>query len=136
MKRKLHIRAITICDDMRREDNGKEILIGVYNGIILLPRFPAALRQLCIRVEYEWTGAPKHSFKLVVTSEDGKIVLLESEGESELGNPSDPAVIGIGVGPIHFAKPTRFNIRFGVEGPPRPVGWFAVREQSPGVAST
>src|SRR4051794_4058924 len=33
-----------VCDDIRREDNGKEILIGVYSGDITVATFPANLR--------------------------------------------------------------------------------------------
>jgi hypothetical protein len=32
-----------VCDDVRREDNGKLVLIGVYGGSILVPSFPATV---------------------------------------------------------------------------------------------
>jgi hypothetical protein len=35
--------AALVCDDVRKEDNGKEILIGVYTGGIVVPAMPAAL---------------------------------------------------------------------------------------------
>jgi hypothetical protein len=38
------IRSVVVCDDVRREDNGKALLIGVYVGAILLPKFPAPMR--------------------------------------------------------------------------------------------
>lgn len=34
---------VIICDDVRREPNGKEILIGVYSGDILVPEVPTGL---------------------------------------------------------------------------------------------
>jgi hypothetical protein len=39
----LKIISVLICDDVRREENGKEILIGVYSGDIIVTRFPAAM---------------------------------------------------------------------------------------------
>ena len=33
-----------VCDDVRREDNGKEIIIGVYSSDIRVSRFPANMR--------------------------------------------------------------------------------------------
>lgn len=39
----LDIREVIVCDDIRREDNGKAILIGVYYGHIVLRQFPATL---------------------------------------------------------------------------------------------
>lgn len=36
-----------VCDDARREDNGKLLLVGVYAGNIIVARFPATL-LLCL----------------------------------------------------------------------------------------
>lgn len=43
MKKNRHafqILSALVCDDVRRENNGKEILIGVYSGKIIVPRLP------------------------------------------------------------------------------------------------
>jgi hypothetical protein len=52
-----HIRPIhaVFCDDIRREVNGKEILIGIYPADLLLPRFPAPV-VLAIWVPFERVG--------------------------------------------------------------------------------
>ncbi len=36
-----------LCDDVRQERNGKFILIGLYDGI-MVPSFPAVFQRLCI----------------------------------------------------------------------------------------
>lgn len=36
----LEFRSVIVCDDIRKEVTGKEILIGVYSGEIVLPSFP------------------------------------------------------------------------------------------------
>ncbi|WP_417467823.1 DUF6941 family protein [Maricaulis sp.] len=38
---------VVICDDVRREDNGKVILIGVYTGEIVVTEFPHAMDLTC-----------------------------------------------------------------------------------------
>jgi hypothetical protein len=38
------IATVLVCDDVRKEVTGKDILIGVYVGDILVPAFPASLR--------------------------------------------------------------------------------------------
>ena len=38
------IKSAILCDDIRREDNGKMLFIGVYVGEILVAEFPVALR--------------------------------------------------------------------------------------------
>lgn len=41
------LQASLLCDDVRQERNGKFILIGLYDGI-LVPSFPAVFQRLCI----------------------------------------------------------------------------------------
>ena len=38
---------VVICDDVRREDNGKAILIGVYTGDIIISDFPYVVDLKC-----------------------------------------------------------------------------------------
>jgi hypothetical protein len=40
------------CDDVRQEDNGKLLLIGVYAGVMFVPSFPFAAPRLTFRVTY------------------------------------------------------------------------------------
>lgn len=64
-KRKIELDSIIICDDVRREDNGKLILIGVYPSGIGVGKFPATVAvdvvvffrpqkagKVCFRVEF------------------------------------------------------------------------------------
>jgi hypothetical protein len=44
-----------VCDDARREDNGKLLLVGVYAGNIIVPRFPATL-LLCLVIAVDAAG--------------------------------------------------------------------------------
>lgn len=39
-----------LCEDVRKEDNGKQILIGVFPGDLLIPDFPAPI-QLAVYIE-------------------------------------------------------------------------------------
>ena len=39
----LHVKAAIVCDDIRQEQNGKLLAIGIYAGDILLDSFPASL---------------------------------------------------------------------------------------------
>ena len=40
------VNSVIVCDDIRNEDNGKSIIIGTYNGGIVLSKIPSNL-QLC-----------------------------------------------------------------------------------------
>jgi hypothetical protein len=43
--------SVVICDDIRQETNGKQILIGVYGSAILVPAMPFSI-PLCTWIEY------------------------------------------------------------------------------------
>lgn len=49
------IKNVVICDDIRREDNGKNMLIGVYSGSIIVSGFPANL-SLAAWIRFELAG--------------------------------------------------------------------------------
>jgi hypothetical protein len=51
----IQVHSLILCDDARREESGKDILIGVYSGDILVPQFPAAL-LLSLWAEYTVHG--------------------------------------------------------------------------------
>lgn len=73
----LEIKSVVVCDDARREDNGKYILIGVYLGSIVAFSFPLQL-GLCFFVEAEAKaiGLASIDFKLVG---NGDVDLIEGK---------------------------------------------------------
>lgn len=128
MAKRFTLRSVIVCDDIRTESSGKDILIGVYNGAIVFPRLPAALRQLIVRLEYELIGAREHTFKLAVADDDGSS-MFEAAGELTAPPSGEPVVLALAIGNAHFAKEMRLNIRFGIDSSPRQVFWLNVRAQ-------
>lgn len=55
MTNKVKIDRVLICDDFRREENGKAILIGVYSGDIVLNKVPTKM-SVCLWFFGEMTG--------------------------------------------------------------------------------
>jgi hypothetical protein len=68
-----HIKPLHVifCDDIRREDNGKELLIGVYSGNLVISHLPAHL-VLSVWVSFEkpetWEGKIPIEFRLLDVS--------------------------------------------------------------------
>lgn len=97
------------CDDVRREDNGKDIIIGVYGDTIVVANFPAPL-VLTFWVQFratELTEAHPFSFRLIG---DGDLKFAEMSGGMKTVR------IGIGsfaVGPIplQFQVPTKLKFQ-------------------------
>ena len=62
-----------ICDDLRREDNGKLLIIGAYGGEILVSDLPAVLSlRILLGVYSSTTGSVPVSLKI---KQDGKTIL-------------------------------------------------------------
>lgn len=86
------------CDDIRHEIEGKISYIGVYNGTLFLPEFPATLPKLCLSIIA--LTSPKQPFlklKLRVLHDDTEIFtgeldenqLSEITGDSSANGADD-----------------------------------------------
>lgn len=82
-----------VCDDMRREDNGKEILIGIYSGGVLVHRYPAAL-TLAIWMQFEAfkTGEIKLAFRLI---NEKDLEFASATGTLNVSKIENPMSLGI-----------------------------------------
>lgn len=55
-----------VCDDIRREISGKDIIIGVYQGAILVPRFPVnLLLSLWVHLDCAKPGTYQLNFRVM-----------------------------------------------------------------------
>ena len=62
----LKITIALLCDDVRREFNGKELLIGVYGNRIILPSFPMALNlTVWMRALFRLPGPAKIEVRVI-----------------------------------------------------------------------
>jgi hypothetical protein len=67
-----------ICDDVRREDNGKEILIGVYNDTIVLETTPTMLPVFAVRFLARFASAGEYKLNgSILTRSDREAVRFE-----------------------------------------------------------
>lgn len=113
-----------VCDDARREDNKKEILIGVYTGGILVEKFPSRL-ALCLWTLVQTSGEGELSLEFrVVDSED--TALIAGEGMVSVANSDEPSSLVFPKMPLKVEKAT--TLRFQL----KPLGgnWETIAEKS------
>src|SRR5712664_3005049 len=68
------------CEDVRAEDNGKQILIGVYGSYMLVPGFPFFLPTFRIIIRYnERRGVSAEPIKFRVTVPGNEEPIFEGE---------------------------------------------------------
>jgi hypothetical protein len=79
------VTTVVACDDIRMEQNNKAILIGVYNGTMVVPGFPSdILLAWWIQIRAEELG--KHELEVRVLK-DGNSTLLRASIAIEINAP-------------------------------------------------
>ncbi len=62
---------LIVCDEVRREDNGKLLVIGMYLGSILVPQVPFRMPKLSFFFKWKTNGSlPSGEFRLANPSKD------------------------------------------------------------------
>jgi len=95
-----HIQTV-FCDDIRHELGGKLSYIGVYNGVLFVPTFPATLSKLCLAMNV-LTPADRPFAKLTVRLLKDEEVLVEgtlddAQLSAAVGVPADDVMAKDGV---------------------------------------
>ena len=120
--------AFIVCDDIRSEATGKDMLIGVYADAIILPRFPARLPKLCFRVTVtDITVEKPKAFTFYVHDTEGK-ARLQFEQVLPDNFPTAHSTFTFVANSPAFDKPTELVASFGIDCVPTPIGRIAIRE--------
>ena len=72
--------ALVVCDDVRYENNGKLILVGVYSDVVQVVKLPLQLRSLGLAVKAKVLATGRCSFSVSVADPQGNN-LLDANGE-------------------------------------------------------
>jgi len=86
-----------VCDDIRQENTGKFIVIGLYMGNITVPHVPFVLPSLAFLQIFESDNAGNFSFKIRLEQMEKGNAIVEGMGMIAIQGP------GTGVIPIRFA---------------------------------
>lgn len=86
------ITALIICDQIRREDNGKELIIGAYSGDILFHQFPLVF-TFFLYVGFDAPPFKSGEFRFRVELDDGTFSELEGSIDSSPDVPIQGALI-------------------------------------------
>ena len=121
MSSTMHLVSTIISDDCRKEDSGKDIIIGVYTGGIYSIEVPFLLPTLAVRFEilpskltYE-----KVTFILRDTAEKDMVIAF---GKLEFNKINSPAAFFFKFGPVTFAKEGQHGLWLGMDEDPDLVG--------------
>jgi len=115
MDRPLEITFAIVCDDVRREDNGKLIFIGVYGDNIGLPEIPASLALcLVLFIETQEEFSAQGTLRAML---DDKIL---SQAPIALGYKKGKSIVSFSGIPIVIEKPGNLIFELQIQGEERP----------------
>ena len=120
------IRSVVVCDDVRQEESGKQIIIGAYNRAIIFPSFPATLPQLVVHIAIEMIAkeATEFHFKVIDTTGEVKADIKRQFPEIE---PNLDTIFNFKVRNPLFKEETRIDILFGIDRDPEVVATLNLR---------
>ncbi len=72
--------SLVLCDDVRYENNGKLLLVGVYSDIVQVVKLPLQMRSLGLAIKAKVFSTGRISFSVSVADPQGNS-LLEAGGE-------------------------------------------------------
>jgi hypothetical protein len=109
-----------MCDEMRREDNGKFLLIGVYADVMLSGTFPFTLPGLTFFVKLESDRPGSWSIRMRLEHLDTGEKMLEAMGAINFQRPG-AGFNPIRTPPLQFKAPGVYHFVLDVEGQADPI---------------
>lgn len=115
------IRATLMCDDIRVENNGKLILIGVYTPSPLVPQIPFVFPSLSFFQIWEADAAGEFQFRARLRHTETGATVADITGLMKIPQP------GVGIGLVKIAnlridKLGAYDFSVNVAGEPDPIG--------------
>jgi hypothetical protein len=105
---------VLVCDLIRRELSGKDLVVGIYNDFIPFASFPASMPTICFRISLRLERDDFKFFHFSVKTPDG-IALINAARPLPSPNTNYQTVINMEfVRPV-FPRPGRYSIHFGLD---------------------
>ena len=95
----VNILSVVICDDVRTENTGKDILIGVYGGPIALHAIPSPPLPLRCWINLEVRGPTNISLNFRARDHRGKQLLFS---QAQIGTQEEHGLGNISLGPFLY----------------------------------
>ena len=111
---------VVLCDEVRQENNGKFILIGVYAPDMTVTQLPATLAFLTFFVVMTDDRPDQHQFRLQVANLETGQVVAQGMGGFQSQRPG-MVVLPIRIGPIQFASAGAYTFSLNMDNERDPI---------------
>ena len=122
--------AFVLCDDIRFENNGKLLLIGVYSDVVEVFKLPLQLRSLGLAVRAKAMSQGRIAFNVTATDPQGN-GLLEANGEMNYEGEAGRTIwLPIVMGPALLTTEGLYGVRIALGDAPPVHQSFVVKKTS------
>lgn len=121
----LHLKTALLCDDIRQEDNGKFMIIGVYTPNMTVPQIPFVLPSLSFFLLFDADEPGEHAFKFNLNHlETGRSLV---EGMGQIGvKRAGTAVMPLKLGNAQFQAVGSYTLSLSIDDAPPTLNSFDV----------
>ena len=121
MSQRVNLISTIISDDCRKEDNGKDIIIGVYTGGIFSAAVPFILPTLAVRFEIIPTKLSYERIKFILRDTVENDIVMAT-GKLSFNRINFPGAFFFKFGPVKFEKEGQHSLWLGMDEDPNLVG--------------
>ena len=113
---------ILLCDDFRREDNGKFIIIGLYpGGDMRVVQIPFAMPTLTFFMNLESDRPGNFGFRLKIQHQEAGTVLGQGMGMIPVNDPRQPIIMPVKIGGVVFNVQGLYGFSLEIDGNKDPI---------------
>lgn len=105
-----------VCDDVRLENNGKEILIGVYNGTVIIDSVPAFFPTFSIRVLVKPTEIREYNINGAITAPSG-LAAAQFSGKLNVLTTKFLMTFSLKISPLIINELGEYHVKIGIDAP-------------------
>jgi len=116
----ISLRYFLICDEVRREDNGKLLIVGLYLPDIVVAQLPFVLPSLTLFLCLESNTAGHSGLHLKLQRLDTGQNIVEAHG-GMIFQHAGPAVSYLRFGNVQFVSAGAYNFILEIDGQPDPI---------------
>jgi len=120
--------ALVLCDDVRFENNGKLLLIGVYSDVVQVAKLPLQMRSIGLAIKAKVLATGRYQFSVSVADPQGN-QLLDASGEINYeGEPGRTIWFPVVMGPALLTTEGAYAVRISLGDAPVVHETFLVRK--------
>lgn len=125
MREAFRCRNVLICDEIREEVGGKQLIIGAYSGVILIPFLPFFAPKITVRFEIKVAKAHYDHAECTVLRPNGSIFYHDAR-TFDLRYPEFSTTIVFVLGGLTFEHTGDYTMLLAMDSAPMAVGDFSI----------